>query len=279
MTSTIELRVAEEFAHLLFDSGEGRRLGGSVRVVQLDSDDPRLGEVKKLQEEIQRQEGRSFFYGWQIRRHYTTRELDSAALFLTDVTSWFEPAGEECGTTYDESSACSLCGAGAQRSGPLMLKGSSLPKSKDFAMSIGRELIVSDLAREVFQRHGFGGVSFEPVYTRSTRSGEGWNAVNVASPLLQVVSPTVAGNNPIDLDPEGKGRCPNGHLLGLNLLSEVTVRRPLTDVDITFTAEFVGTRRGLVRPERLLLVSQRVRQIVQEERLRGWNFEVAHYAE
>ena len=70
-------------------------------------------------------------------------------------------------------------------------------------------------------------------------------------------------------------RCPKGHLLGLNLLSEVFVDPSSTgNVDLFVSDKFIGVRRGLLRPRRILMVSQRVRKLVETERFRGWQFEV-----
>ena len=40
--------------------------------------------------------------------------------------------------------------------------------------------------------------------------------------------------------------------------------------------QFLGARRGLLRPERLMLISPRLRRLIEEERLKGFEFEVAY---
>ena len=45
----------------------------------------------------------------------------------------------------------------------------------------------------------------------------------MAEPLLEIVPPTGAGVDPFDEDPEGRYRCPCGHVLGLNRLSELWI--------------------------------------------------------
>jgi hypothetical protein len=72
-------------------------------------------------------------------------------------------------------------------------------------------------------------------------------------------------------------RCPLGHTIGLNLLSELSVRRAdFEGWDLAATAQHVGLRQGVLRPERLLLMSPRLRNLVLEAGLKGITFEVAH---
>ncbi len=88
---------------------------------------------------------------------------------------------------------------------------------------------------------------------------------------------TKTGVDPFDSDPTDEYRCAAGDLVGLNLLSEVFVRFGTTEApDLTFTRQFIGVRRGLLRPERVILGSPAFRRTVLEEKLRGFEFEVAH---
>jgi hypothetical protein len=47
--------------------------------------------------------------------------LSSAQLFQLKINKVFEPAGEECGTEYNEGTACPFCGTGADQVSPLFL--------------------------------------------------------------------------------------------------------------------------------------------------------------
>jgi hypothetical protein len=85
------------------------------------------------------------------------------------------------------------------------------------------------------------------------------------------------GNGPFDLDPEDTGRCPVGPLAGLNLISDVTVRADTWGAfDIMGTRQFIGTRRGMLRPSHLILVSQKVRKLIEAEKLKGIRLEIAY---
>jgi hypothetical protein len=98
---------------MLFPASVGERLSSSVRKVELATGDPLFAQVGRLQRELRSTHGEPFFYGWALKQKATEQESRDAALFLLRVVAVFEPAGEEVGTTYDESSACPMCGSGA----------------------------------------------------------------------------------------------------------------------------------------------------------------------
>jgi hypothetical protein len=68
-------------------------------------------------------------------------------------------------------------------------------------------------------------------------------------------------------------------LLGLARLSEVWISRSsYTGSDIIASSQFVGTRRGLLRPERFLLISPKIQKIFEKQNVKGCKIEVAHLA-
>jgi len=281
MRETCEFRVVEEFAPKLFTSTEGKRLGDSVRQVEIATDDPRFDAIGRLQEETRAKTNRSFFYGWILRRRYSKVELEEATLFRLKVTSTFEPAGEECGTTYDESMACPRCGAGARQTSPLFLDMKRIPKSKDVSRTIAGEIVVSRRVAELFARHGITGAELLPVRSSPSSSAESkdWFQLTLPKATAEIVAPTRVGIDPFDDDAKGECRCPLGDLIGLNLLSEVFIKSASRgDVDLVCTRQFIGTRRGLLRPERIILVSPKVRRLIESEKLKGVDIEVAHLA-
>lgn len=106
-----------------------------------------------------------------------------------------------------------------------------------------------------------------------------WRQLVVTSTPVPVAPPTRFANSPYDDDAEGRYRCPLGHTAGLNILSEVTVRRDAWDgSDVVRTREYVGSRLGLLVPRPLILISQRVYRLLRELRATGFRVEVAHLA-
>ena len=279
MREFAEFRVVEEFAPRLFADNEGKRLGDSVRKVELATDDPRFVRIGELQKETRQATDRSFFYGWKFRRRYTKTELTKAEIFRLGFASTFEPAGEECGTKYDETTACIHCGAGAKQIGPLFLDVKRIPRGKDFARTIAGEKIVSRRVVELFSKAGVSGVSFHPVRTKGGKSlelGE-WRQLVVHAADAEIVAPTRVGIDPFDDDPRGECRCSAGDLIGLNLLSEVSINvASCGESDVAASRQFIGVRRGLLRPERVVLVSPKVQRLIDSEKLKGCEIEVAH---
>jgi len=83
------------------------------------------------------------------------------------------------------------------------------------------------------------------------------------------------------LDPLGQYRCKCNNLLGLNLLSEVSVKRSpacFNEIRIMSSLQFIGVRRGLLRPERVLFLSPNTRNKIISENVKGFACDVAHFA-
>jgi len=282
MKEIYEFRVREKYAGCLFGPNEGKRLGevaATVRKIKLSAGDPRLHRVGELNSAIQKDHNDFFFHGWDIQRTYLMDELQKAEVFLLCRVPTFEPAGEECGTKYDESRACNHCGAGAQQTTPLFLDWKRIPKSKDIARTIGGEIVVSLRLVKCFEQHSITGVQFQPIRHRPASSAacRDWFQLVVESSDAEVNPQTRTGINPFDEDKAGDYRCPMGDLIGLARLSEVWISRSSSDgSDIITSHQFVGVRRGLLRPERFLLVSPKLRRAIEGERLRGCRFEVAY---
>jgi hypothetical protein len=280
--------VREKYAGLLFGPNEGKKLGWdkifgdkfvTIRKVELASDNLKLKRVGELRTLIQKEHNDLFFAGWNIHRRYAAEELEKAELLLLHQISTFEPAGEECGTQYDEAVACPHCKAGAEQISPLFLDWNRMPKGKDIARTIAGEIVVSRRLVELFERHSITGAEFQPIRCRPVSSAESkdWFQLIINSCGAKVVPPTRTGINPFDEDIAGEYRCPLGNLIGLARLSEVWISRSsYTGTDIVASSQFIGIRRGLLRPERFLLISPKLQQLIENERLKGCKIEVAH---
>jgi hypothetical protein len=281
MKEFLELRVREDRASLLFDESEGKKLGGVRRVV-LPKTDPRITRIGDLQRELKAKDGRPFFFGWQLRHKYSRAEIERAEVLYLRIPSVFEPSGEECGTQYDDTCACPVCGSGAVQLTPLRLDTRRIPKSKDISETIGGEIVVSEQFYELSRMYKLSGLHF-----REVESGHGrkppknkWFQLNAVGVQAHIHRRTSVGINPFNLDASGEFRCSKGDLLGLNLLSEVFLtREPTPSEDVFCTAEFIGVRRGLLRPQRLLLVTPRAMRIMLDAGVKGCAFDVAHYLE
>lgn len=343
MRETYEFRVVEDFAGRLFGPNEGKDIGSKiVRLIELDGNDPRLPKVGEMQRLIEQESGRAFFHGWDIERHYSAREIQAATLFTLWITAVFEPAGEECGTEYDESTACPKCGAGAAQVSDLRLDLRKAPKKNDIARTIANEIIVSHQLAEKLVDTGLTGFDLRPVRHKARYEDDPidlrlvptgreiiakaeaagfpyssgrfdvwlnraenralfekacaenaamrevkerckgkplpvWHQLVPTVTSAEIIPPTRVGIDPFDEDPKGECRCPLGDLIGLNLLSEVSISAASRgDADLVATQQFIGVRRGLLRPRRILLISPRLWRLIESENLRGVEIEVAH---
>ncbi len=110
-----------------------------------------------------------------------------------------------------------------------------------------------------------------------------WYQLVVTANTAEIVAPTRVGINPFDDDPKGECRCPLGDLIGLNLLSEVSISvASRGEADIVCSRQFIGTRHvvgpqaGLLRPRRVILISPKFREFLESEKIKGVVIEVAH---
>ena len=300
MKELVEFRIIMRYAHLLFRDDEGTNLGDSVKVVRIDKNDPRFNAIGELQKKA-RENNALFFTCFDYKRSYTETEINNAEWFLMFRTRHFEPTGEECGTIYDESSACPICGSGAKQLSPLKLKRSSIPKA-DMAESIawGDETIVSERFVNMVKDNNLKGMDFEPVISSANR-GQKLNYYQVRPQCyLDFSKKTVFGQTPFNLSGEFPGctlegvqpdgtlvkkvippeiyKCPNGDNMGLRILSEVYIKTSpiLDDLDFFASKQTVGGRGGVIRQHHLFFCSNRMMRLIKENNLKGFKFEIAH---
>jgi hypothetical protein len=278
MRETIEFRIDEGLAQRFLDPNLGTPLSDTLRRVVLPTTDERVQQIGELQR-AHRKKGGFFFIYWDVRRKYSEKELQTAELLHMNVRAVFEPTGEECGTTYDETTACKRCGAGADQTSELILDTRRIPKGKDIARTIGGEIVVSRRFAEAFRKHGLQGAEFQPVLHRGRKSLEPseWSQLVVTSSPVKLSSRTVTGNTPFDLDEQNEHRCPKGHTAGLTWLSEFFVLRSSHDGgDLLHTEKMFGLRRGYLRPRPQLLISQKLRGVLVAMKAKGFELEAAH---
>ena len=302
MREFFEIRIDPIWKHLFYAFHKGINLGG-VWSLEIDTSSNWFkwtgflyGILDKL--------GMSLFYGHRYKRFYSKEEIRNSLFFQITPSRIFEPDGEECGTIYDDSTSCPICGSGAKQISPLRLKRKSIPRA-DLAMTIadGDEVIISERFVMMVREHGLKGMTFMPVYSAG-KEGHKINYYQIRPSSYIDISPqTVFGINPFDLSgatpartetrwekegrkfkeykvhhPEKIYKCPNGDNLGLNILSEAYVKSsPVLDgLDFFASRQTVGMREGVIRPRHLLFCSNRMMQLIKEYKLKGFKFEIAH---
>jgi hypothetical protein len=340
MNEVIELWILEENAFPLFDPKEGEPQGSIVRKVTIRRDDPRLEEIVKQQRRL-RSERSFLFTTWRIRRSYTQEELERAELLQLLVPTVFEPAGEECGTLYDDTDACTRCGAGGVQVSELVLDLRKIPANRDFARTIADELIVSHRLARLIANSQVSGVELRPVRDRapdpldsmdlsrvpsgralleaamqlgidpkkwtfdiwlhddaqrsslnsvreeseneslqrskdSVLSMRRWYQPVAIAPPLSIISLSAFGNDPFSKDSDST-LCENQDNVGLNQISEITVSEPILAIsDYQLSEQYIGIRRGLLRPSRAIFISTHFYRLLRDNGIKGFDVQLVH---
>lgn len=302
MKEYLVFRVIKDFAHLLFSEDERIDIGSCiVDKVYVDINDPRLSKIGELQDKIRKKYDRLFFSSYEYVRKYSNKELQDARFFRIIQTRFFEPSGEECGTVYDENTACQVCGAGAKMVTRLKLKKSSIPKVDTASTIAGNEeAVFSEKFVQIVRANNLTGMDFEPIMS----CGKDEKVLNYyqirPKHYIDISKKTIFGINPFDLSGECKSftevyrypdgteerkffphtyyKCPNGDNLGLNILSETFIKGDpiLENLDFFESRQTYGVRIGLLRQNRLFFCSNRMMKLIKENHLKGFRFEVAH---
>lgn len=216
-----------------------------------------------------------FTIGWPLRK-YTKSELQQAEVLRLTIASHFEPSGEECGTIY--KTLCNHCNWGIQVS-DLILDVRRVPQHKDISETIAWvEWVVSSKFVRTFAENNLTGAEFRPIFEfeNPTKQSQEWHQLWVTGKAGEFAENTKLGKDPFS-PLEVSWRCPLGHSVVTEFLSEIYLRRSTWDgSDIAVTTPLFGQGRNLLRPTPLVIVSQRMYRSLQEMDLRGFSFEVAH---
>ncbi len=164
MRAIAEFRVQESYAKEFLPANLGKNLTDTVRKIQVPVGSEiyeRIGELTKL---VRTRYNTYFFAGWNIKRIYTKEELESAALLHLKITRAFEPVGIECGTIYDRTNTCEICGAGMRQMSELILDMNTIPKSVDIARTLSDEIVVSQELADILGENKITGCELKPVH-------------------------------------------------------------------------------------------------------------------
>jgi hypothetical protein len=291
MKEIFEFRLNNEYSHMIINPGEGKRTGSNT-IIHITKSDPKFEKIKLLSKRLREENNDFLFLYSNTTRKYSLAELNTALLLQLQINSTFEPTGEECGTIYDSSNSCKVCGANDIQTTSLKLKKGSIPK-KDISRTIGGEIVVSERFVFAANKYNLKGPTFLPIEYSKEKSN--YHQL-VTSNTLSLSNQTLTGVNIFDFSEESPPstvvfsdnikakfekevyKCPLGHTLGLNLLSEAYVKNsPLVkEMDFFQSEQKIGVRRGLLRPESLYFCSHNFFRMVNEEKLTGFNFEIAN---
>jgi hypothetical protein len=279
MTEHYVLRFFEHDVADLIPSDRGRKIGKFTRELTITRADPLFPVIASAALDASRRNVP--FASWKIKRVYTDDEFATAELFRLIVTAIFEPPGEITGTHYAQRDACVMCGAGRKQISELTLDLGRVPRSADIAQTIAGETIASATFRGIVEQAALTGVQFLPVLdsVRRRRRLEGaseWSQLDVSSTVVAAES-TVFGIDPLNPGEPDEFRCPEGHVAGLNVLSEVSIERESWDgSDFAKTRQLVGVSSGVLTPVPILLASPKAADAIRDAGVKGCTFEVAY---
>jgi len=276
MREILELRMSEEEARRYVPPGEGETLPlGHVRRLLLEVNHPLVEQLRAIELEY-RAQGTSLFSTCDVERHYTPRELQAAEYVMVGFWPFFRPTGAECGTHYDDSAACPHCGSGARQANELHLELRRIPKSRELAITQGGEYVITSRLVDILCQHRITGYELRPIVSRGGRPAPDHHQLIIPSATAEVVPPTHAGRSYLSPEPDSS-RCPEGHVLGLQLLSSLYVSRDsLGELDWVFTRQKFGRRVGLFHPLPMMIVTQRLYRLLVAQKVRHLHAEAVH---
>jgi hypothetical protein len=286
MRLTLDMRIAEDWAEKRLGSSVGKPLihtlgmPTSTRQVIVDANDPLVEEIKQKVLASERW-GESLFCFVNMDYEYAGEELAAASLLRLRPTVLVRTYGERYGTHYDDTNACPKCGAGRVQRSPLVMDPRYLKKKKkDFLVTItADEWIVSAKLANLLRQLAGHDCTFEPIHDlRGDEMGD-WLQLKVHKVFGSAVAPTKFGLNYFHPeDPKGEYVCPQHHLSGLNVLSELYMK---PDGNNSFPAlsisrNRVGRKAGWIVPAPFLLITRALADALLENNIRGFGLDVAH---
>jgi hypothetical protein len=197
----------------------------------------------------------------ELRRvEFGKKEFESAPLLaLYPAYQDLNPYSEEPDKYFSVS--CNECNAYINQTNDLMIRKSSVG-NRDFLMSWESELLISSKIKRLFDAHSVTGISYRPVYTKKDIQEIAYQLVplNELPPLHTKLIPAIDcsncgfksyGKSMDSVLSYGIGACDNYK-------------------DLNYTSEYFG--EGYF-PRRMIIISQRVRQILISAKVRGIRYE------
>ena len=274
MKTYAEFRIPESYAKEFLPENLGTNLVGFIRKVRVPIESEmyeRIGEIYKL---VRNRDQKYFFFGWGIQRIYSQQELESSELLLLKIAKTFSPAGLECGTVYDNQNTCKICGTGIRQMSELILDLNKVPKNVDIARTISNEIIISKELANILIESKATGYELKPVHHKSPKHPQKTWYQLLTTSLININPTTKTGEDPFDQDKDNSYRCKNGHTIGLDILSELSINRDSWDnSDIVATRQMLGVNRGLLRTYPLLVISQRLYSLMKTMKCKGFTVE------
>lgn len=248
MKEVLDIRVFEKIANNRLNDEVGERINPVVRRIVAEPNSDLIKLVRQIEREA-KSRGDAFLASWSISRRYTAAELQEASYFRLMPGRQVDAEIEDP-SVRDESAGCPECGAGGRQVGNLIVDASKLPKNAGFCRLLSGSILISSIVLQELEKHSLDGVAFLSVYDVNSRAVvPGWRQLECLRPSIRIVPPTRTGNDPFDPDIGNNFRCSLGHIVGLNILSELSFRKVLAlQSDVMFSENFSEDLRALYAP-------------------------------
>jgi hypothetical protein len=279
MDETTEFRISEKFAPLLFGEDEGKKISEAVRSIKISTSDPKYIRIGELNKEMLRIHREPFFYGWRTDRRFSAEEIKEASLFLLVPKKVVNQSGEEFGTKYLTSEGLSINGELETQCGPLKLNLNKIAKRHDIVVTLGGEIIVSKKFFELCTKTSLSGILFNEVIDASNgeRVSQDWFQIDVPRHCMNIIWPTLVGDDPFDIDPNRDYKKSNQSVIGLNRISQVTIESNTEATpDFSTSYQYIGIHRGLLRPRPLIFVTPKAATLLSGQNISGLKLEVVN---
>lgn len=287
MRLVLDLRIDEDWAAKHLGPNVGKPLSQGpgfpvvTRQVVVDADDPLVEDIKRKLLASERW-GESLFCFVNMDFEYEKEELAAAALLQLSPTVLIRTCGERYGTEYDDTSACPKCGAGRVQRSPLVMDPRHLKKKKmDFLVTItADEWIVSTKLANLLRELAADDCTLEPIHDlRGDEMGD-WFQLKIHKVFGSAVPPTKFGLDYFHPeDPKAEYVCPQHHLSGLNVLSELYMKPQdgtFALPPLSISENRVGRKAGWIVPAPFLLITRALADALLANNVRGLGLDVAH---
>lgn len=287
MKELYEFRVLNKYSHLLFNDNEGENIGSLVKKVILDTSSPKFKQIGEINNKLWLENHAFLFTYWECKRTYTNDEILSSEIIHLDIRKRLDTDGDDADNAYDETFACPICGAHAKQVSELRFSKRNWLGKHDVSMTLSGEVIVSKKFRDFIENNHLKGLNFMPIYVGKNISEDCFQLSFLKE--LTVSEKTKFGVNPFghyhdiingkylcfNTDPY---KCPKGDNLGKCILSEVYIKENSipTDADFIVSKQTYGGRMNLFRPYHMFFCTQRAMQLMKENGIKGFDYEVTH---
>jgi hypothetical protein len=228
---------------------------GLLRQVTCSRGDETWNRLKSAYERALRFR-RTLFTSVSAQRSFEIEERAHAALYVLRPSRFIDASFEESGAEYDESTACAVCGSGGLAVPPIGLPAKYLGTREGILETLGGELVVSMAVKRALESEHIAGVTFDDVSPIGGGTHDvSWHRLRVTGATIDLSKRASASLVPFDTGWPDQSSC--GHIAGYSLMSQawLCLQHEKQPAGFLQTMQYLGVRRGLLRPSRIVVAA------------------------